>query len=92
MEKNNFRYDVHIRLPERLREGEAPTEKSTIFQISGRDTKCEAAKEALLALIPISKPILVPADMHRSLIGKGGEIVSWKNIIKLFGVFRIFLN
>ncbi|PAV76977.1 hypothetical protein WR25_20889 [Diploscapter pachys] len=81
------KYDVHIRLPERLREGEAPTEKSTIFQISGRDTKCEAAKEALLALIPISKPILVPADMHRSLIGKGGEIIR-----KLMQDFDVNIN
>ena len=66
---------MHIRLPERVREGEAPTEKSNLFQISGRDTKCEAAKEALLALIPISKTILVPTDMHRGLIGKQGQEV-----------------
>lgn len=44
--------------------------------ISGRDTKCEAAKQELLSMVPVSKVINVPIEMHRGLIGRGGETVS----------------
>ncbi|RCN39176.1 KH domain protein [Ancylostoma caninum] len=43
--------------------------------ISGRDTKCEAAKQELLSMVPVSRVINVPIEMHRGLIGRGGETV-----------------
>ncbi|CAJ0606165.1 unnamed protein product [Cylicocyclus nassatus] len=75
------KHHVLIRFPERRFGNEATdgadaeTHPENIVTISGRDTKCEAAKEELLAMVPVSKVINVPIDMHRSLIGRGGETV-----------------
>ena len=66
-------YNVQIRFPDRRgpavegAEAEAPTADADRVTISGRDTKCEAAKEALLALVPISKQV------SRGVIGHSGE-------------------
>lgn len=72
------RFNVSIRFPDRKKE-EAETEEvdgaADVIRISGRDTNAEAAREALLALVPISKSVQVPVDLHRYLIGKGGEVV-----------------
>lgn len=66
------KYNVSIRFPNNREEG---AEGSDLVTISGRDTKVEETKEALLALVPISKVIQLPVDMHRSIIGRGGETV-----------------
>lgn len=72
-------YNVQIRFPDRRNQIEASeeilSEDADKVTISGRDTKCEAAKEALFALVPISQQVPVPFEMHRFLIGKGGETI-----------------
>lgn len=80
------KFNVSIRFPN-YREEEA--EGADVVTISGRDTKVEEAKEALLALVPISKVIQLPVDMHRSIIGRGGEAVSLN--LKIFSVLNNFL-
>ena len=47
----------------------------TLFCFVGRQDKCEAAKEALMALIPISIEVSVPYDLHRFIIGQKGKDV-----------------
>ncbi|XP_053689982.1 vigilin isoform X2 [Sabethes cyaneus] len=82
-------YDVSIKFPERdaqeviiepqLANGDVnggePIKTTDIIRISGRQEKCENAKEALLALVPITEEINVPFDLHRSLIGQKGRDV-----------------
>ncbi|KAJ1348733.1 hypothetical protein KIN20_004105 [Parelaphostrongylus tenuis] len=70
------KHDVLIRFPER-RQQEATEETDThdFVTISGRDTKCEEAKAELLSMVPVSRIINVPPDMHGGLIGRGGETV-----------------
>ena len=46
-----------------------------IIQISGNREKCEAAKEALLALVPITEDVTMPYDFHRFIIGLKGQDV-----------------
>lgn len=43
-----------------------------IIIISGRKEKCEAAKEALEALVPVTIEVEVPFDLHRYIIGQKG--------------------
>ena len=48
---------------------------SNIVVITGRKENCEKAKEALLALVPVSKNVLIPFEFHRFVIGqKGAEV------------------
>uniref|UniRef100_A0A670J9D1 Vigilin n=1 Tax=Podarcis muralis TaxID=64176 RepID=A0A670J9D1_PODMU len=49
----------------------APRKCDTIL-ISGRKEKCEAARAALLALVPITVDVEVPFDLHRYIIGQKG--------------------
>ncbi len=44
--------------------------KCDIIIISGRREKCEAAKEALQALVPVTIEVEVPFDLHRYIIGQ----------------------
>uniref|UniRef100_A0A8C2LL82 Vigilin n=1 Tax=Cricetulus griseus TaxID=10029 RepID=A0A8C2LL82_CRIGR len=44
-----------------------------IIIISGRREKCEAAKEALEALVPVTIEVEVPFDLHRYVIGQKGS-------------------
>ncbi|XP_010015511.1 PREDICTED: vigilin isoform X2 [Nestor notabilis] len=46
--------------------------KCDIIIISGRREKCEAAKEALQALVPVTIEVEVPFDLHRYIIGQKG--------------------
>jgi transcription antitermination factor NusA-like protein len=76
------RFNVRIRFPARGAATEADANgavdgiaPANLVQITGRDTNCEKAKEALLELIPITETIAVPTDYHSSLIGRGGEAV-----------------
>ncbi|XP_039250831.1 vigilin-like [Styela clava] len=46
-----------------------------LILITGNKDKCEAAKQALLALVPISEDVEVPFKFHRYIIGqKGAEV------------------
>ncbi|KAH0623971.1 hypothetical protein JD844_007202 [Phrynosoma platyrhinos] len=49
----------------------SPKKCDTII-ISGRREKCEAAKEALHALVPVTIEVEVPFDLHRFIIGQKG--------------------
>ncbi|XP_071446747.1 vigilin [Hetaerina americana] len=46
-----------------------------IIRITGKKENCEAAKEALLALEPITIEVNVPFDYHRLIIGQKGRTV-----------------
>uniref|UniRef100_A0A9J2PCM1 K Homology domain-containing protein n=1 Tax=Ascaris lumbricoides TaxID=6252 RepID=A0A9J2PCM1_ASCLU len=89
------KYNVQIKFPDRrLREeaerleheGAGDVEHTgepsplDMIVLSGRDTKCEEAKQALLALVPITKKarvvlVHVAYEHHRYLIGRSGETV-----------------
>lgn len=47
--------------------------KCDIIIISGRAEKCEIAKVALLALVPITEDVPVSYDLHRYIIGQKGS-------------------
>lgn len=55
--------------------GDDYVRQSDIIRISGRQEKCEAAKQALLALVPVTEEINVPFDIHRWIIGQSGRDV-----------------
>lgn len=52
-----------------------PIRQCDIIRITGLPEKCEAAKNALLELIPITEEINVPFDIHRWIIGQKGKDV-----------------
>ncbi|KAJ8254798.1 hypothetical protein GJAV_G00197460 [Gymnothorax javanicus] len=82
-------YDVQIKFPEReestgtesapQENGDAgPDEefvprKCDIIAITGREEKCELAKAALQALVPITEDVEVPFDLHGYIIGQKGS-------------------
>lgn len=84
-----YEHDVHIKFPDRNAteesaetngESSAETNGETIrpcdiIRISGTLEKCEAAKRALLDLVPITEEINVPFDIHRWIIGQNGRDV-----------------
>uniref|UniRef100_A0A8C5PC31 Vigilin n=1 Tax=Leptobrachium leishanense TaxID=445787 RepID=A0A8C5PC31_9ANUR len=47
--------------------------KCDIITISGRKERCDAAREALKALVPVSIEVDVPFDLHRYIIGQKGS-------------------
>ncbi|XP_065122762.2 high density lipoprotein binding protein a isoform X3 [Paramisgurnus dabryanus] len=47
--------------------------KCDIIMISGRKERCEAAVEALKALVPVSIVVEVPFELHRYIIGQKGS-------------------
>ncbi|XP_060690992.1 high density lipoprotein binding protein a [Hemiscyllium ocellatum] len=47
--------------------------KNDIIIISGRKERCEAARDALLALVPVTIEVAVPFDLHRYIIGQKGS-------------------
>ncbi|XP_043070287.1 vigilin isoform X1 [Drosophila grimshawi] len=46
-----------------------------VIRITGLIEKCEAAKQALIDLIPIEEELNVPFDLHRTIIGPRGARV-----------------
>merc|ERR1719462_545129 len=77
--------NIQIKFPERKKqeEGEAPAEEAPVqpeedenkadtIVISGHRDRCEEAKNALLALVPISEPVEIPFENHRYIIGQKG--------------------
>ncbi|KAG8140818.1 hypothetical protein E2320_003488 [Naja naja] len=81
-------HDVFIKFPERddnsgseaqsqengdmIPELDTSPRKCDIILISGRKEKCEAARGALLALVPITMDVDVPFDLHRYIIRQKG--------------------
>ena len=49
--------------------------RNDVILISGRPEDCEAAKQALLSLIPVEVEVQVPYDYHRFIIGQKGKDV-----------------
>ncbi|XP_017146671.1 vigilin [Drosophila miranda] len=56
-------------------DGAEPVRQCDVIRITGRIDKCEAAKQALLDLIPIEEELSVPFDLHRTIIGPRGANV-----------------
>lgn len=61
-------FNVNIKFP-----GRDEVEDSDTITVSGREEKVEAAKAAIIALIPVTVEYDLPADYHRDLIGQGGS-------------------
>lgn len=78
-------YDVQIKFPDREATepiegifnggGDEVVRQCDVIRITGRIEKCEAAKQALINLIPITEEISVPFDLHRLIIGQKGSNV-----------------
>ncbi|XP_035265367.1 vigilin isoform X1 [Anguilla anguilla] len=82
-------HEVQIKFPEReesagvepspQENGDASPEaefvprKCDIITISGRAEKCEPARTALLALVPVTVDVEVSYDLHRYIIGQKGS-------------------
>lgn len=49
--------------------------KNDIIFITGKPENCEAAKQALLDLVPVTEEVPVPYDFHRFIIGQKGRDV-----------------
>uniref|UniRef100_A0A8C2HC68 Vigilin n=1 Tax=Cyprinus carpio TaxID=7962 RepID=A0A8C2HC68_CYPCA len=47
--------------------------KCDVIVLSGRKERCEAAVEALKALVPVSVAVEVPFELHRYIIGQKGS-------------------
>ena len=61
-------FNVNIKFP-----GRDEAEESNTITVSGREEKVEAAKAAIIALIPVTVEYDLLADYHRDLIGQGGS-------------------
>lgn len=73
-------FDVGIKFPERGEDKAALAEDGVtpladIIKIHGRKEQAEEAKEALLALVPITEEVEIPFDYHRFIIGARGKDV-----------------
>uniref|UniRef100_A0A668AWA3 Vigilin n=1 Tax=Myripristis murdjan TaxID=586833 RepID=A0A668AWA3_9TELE len=80
-------HEVQIKFPERDDSAAAPPQengevspdaesaprKCDVITISGRAEKCELAKTALLALVPITVDVEVSYELHRYIIGQKGS-------------------
>lgn len=79
------RLNVQIKFPDRRRNDDPPQEeasettdgenKNDIILISGKKENVEEARDALLALVPVSEEIKIPFENHRYLIGQRGETI-----------------
>ncbi|CAL8242009.1 unnamed protein product [Merluccius merluccius] len=54
-------------------DGEVIPRKCDIITISGRAEKCELAKAALLALVPVTEDVEASYELHRYIIGQKGS-------------------
>eukprot|EP00123_Amoebidium_parasiticum_P012021 comp21066_c0_seq1/m.28357 comp21066_c0_seq1/g.28357 ORF comp21066_c0_seq1/g.28357 comp21066_c0_seq1/m.28357 type:complete len:1230 (-) comp21066_c0_seq1:211-3900(-) len=70
-------HKVQVKFPRARGEAEASEEGETseghMVRISGAPENCEAAKNDLLALVPVHVTMDIPVDFHGSLIGRGGR-------------------
>lgn len=76
------KYDVQIKFPDKefqgeknMTNGDVSFRPQDIVVIQGKKEKCEEAKEALLALVPVLEEIPVSFKYHRFIIGQKGESV-----------------
>lgn len=51
------------------------TSKLDTIIITGKEANCNQARDALLALVPITEEMMVPFDFHRFVIGQRGKDV-----------------
>ncbi|XP_064792239.1 high density lipoprotein binding protein a isoform X1 [Oncorhynchus masou masou] len=51
----------------------AAPKKCDVIVLSGRKERCEAAVEALKALVPVTTEVEVPFELHRYIIGQKGS-------------------
>uniref|UniRef100_A0AAR2L0I3 K Homology domain-containing protein n=1 Tax=Pygocentrus nattereri TaxID=42514 RepID=A0AAR2L0I3_PYGNA len=54
-------------------EADSVPRKCDIITVTGRVEKCEQARAALLALVPVTVDVEVPYDLHRYIIGQKGS-------------------
>jgi len=54
-------------------EDSAAPKKCDVIVLSGRKERCEAAVEALKALVPVTIEVEVPFELHRYIIGQKGS-------------------
>uniref|UniRef100_A0AAR2LA54 Vigilin n=1 Tax=Pygocentrus nattereri TaxID=42514 RepID=A0AAR2LA54_PYGNA len=68
-------HEVQIKFPERedFPEADSVPRKCDIITVTGRVEKCEQARAALLALVPVTVDVEVPYDLHRYIIGQKGS-------------------
>uniref|UniRef100_A0A8D0D7N8 Vigilin n=1 Tax=Sander lucioperca TaxID=283035 RepID=A0A8D0D7N8_SANLU len=73
-------HNVQIKFPERedQQEVKEPVDPNApkrcdVIVISGRKERCEAAVEALKALVPVTTEVEVPFELHRYIIGQKGS-------------------
>ncbi|XP_005174824.1 vigilin [Musca domestica] len=52
-----------------------PVRQCDIIRITGHIDKCNAAKQALIDLVPVVEELTVPYDLHRTIIGPKGANV-----------------
>lgn len=96
-------FNVLIRFPHRVeQEEQCPDEQMKVHKVEAVDTvpvcdviqiigppdKAEAARRALLSLVPITVKVDVPFELHWLIIGTGGRDV--KELIKRYKVFIAF--
>uniref|UniRef100_A0A8C2AL60 Vigilin n=1 Tax=Cyprinus carpio TaxID=7962 RepID=A0A8C2AL60_CYPCA len=62
-------------MPKTVKEPADPLvpKKCDVIVLSGRKERCEAAVEALKALVPVSVAVEVPFELHRYIIGQKGS-------------------
>ncbi|CAH1957707.1 unnamed protein product [Acanthoscelides obtectus] len=61
-----------------------PVQYCDVIRITGKDANCQAAKAALLDLVPVTISVDVPFNLHRSIIGQKGRDV--KDLMDRFDV------
>uniref|UniRef100_A0A8B9K0A4 Vigilin n=1 Tax=Astyanax mexicanus TaxID=7994 RepID=A0A8B9K0A4_ASTMX len=68
-------HNVQIKFPEREDQQVDPAapKKCDVIVLSGRKERCEAAVEALKALVPVTIEVEVPFELHRYIIGQKGS-------------------
>lgn len=55
--------------------GDGKPKVQDIIKITGKKENCDAARDALLALVPITEEVNVPYEFHRFIIGQRGKDV-----------------
>ncbi|KAK6618489.1 hypothetical protein RUM43_013682 [Polyplax serrata] len=78
-------YKVQIKFPERDAQGDSyqgqeenggqAVRPCDVIKITGKPENCQAAKEALEKLVPVTIEVPVAFELHRSIIGKSGGSV-----------------
>nr|CAB3252263.1 vigilin [Phallusia mammillata] len=88
------KYNVQVKFPERGNNGpqngedQAPVENGVagtkMILITGHKNRCQEAKEALIALVPVTEEYEVPFKFHRYIIGQKGSGI--KNLMDTYDI------